>query len=66
MWSELEILVFKQFAKLFLKHQWIRFNDDKFRWIEIFEYIEVFYLAGLDTDIDEFSTHQKIYLPNSR
>lgn len=52
-WTQLEMAVFKQFAKLFLKKQWTRFDDDKFRWIEIFEYIEMFYLAGLDTDIDE-------------
>lgn len=51
-WTKLEISVFKQFAKLFLKEQLCQYQDGC-HYINIFRIIEMIYFSGLMEVIDE-------------
>lgn len=46
-WTTLEMAVIKRFSQLFLKEKFSKTYDD-FHHMEIFVYIEMFYLSGLD------------------
>ncbi|OPH33453.1 hypothetical protein [Moraxella equi] len=50
-WSELELTVFKQFAKLFLKNKLCQYDD--WHYVNVFGIIEMIFSSGLVEIIDE-------------
>lgn len=54
-WSDIQMRVFNRFCELYFKYLLTRYDDDKFRWIQISDTLLMFYKSGLKK-LDELLT----------